>query len=59
MHWDVLCPQSGMVLDSFGALRTLKTHYVCGLCDVIGETDLARIIREAIGDTPTTRRKAA
>ena len=36
MSWDVLCPQSGMVLDSFGALRTLKTHYVCGLCDVSG-----------------------
>ena len=27
MRWDVVCPQSGMVLDSFGALRTLKTHY--------------------------------
>jgi hypothetical protein len=28
MHWDVLCPQSGMVLDSFGALRTLRpTEY--------------------------------
>ncbi|MFB2606277.1 DUF5939 domain-containing protein, partial [Rhizobium phaseoli] len=40
MSWDVVCPQSGMVLDSFGALRTLKTHYVCGLCDVSGETDL-------------------
>jgi hypothetical protein len=25
MHWDVLCPQSGMVPDSLGALRTLKT----------------------------------
>jgi hypothetical protein len=22
MHWDVLRPQSGMVLDSFGALRS-------------------------------------
>ena len=21
MRWDVVCPQSGMVLDSFGALR--------------------------------------
>jgi class 3 adenylate cyclase len=40
MSWDVVCPQSGMVLDSFGALRTLKTHYVCGLCDVSGDTDL-------------------
>ena len=40
MSWDVVCPQSGMVLDSFGALRTLKTHYVCGLRDVSCETDL-------------------
>jgi len=30
MSWDVVCPQSGMVLDSFGALRTLKIHYFCG-----------------------------
>jgi class 3 adenylate cyclase len=40
MGWDVLCPQSGMVLDSFGTLRTLKSHFVCGLCDVEGETHL-------------------
>src|SRR3954467_5612719 len=39
MSWDVVCPQSRMVLDSFGALRTLKTHYVCGLCDLNGKTD--------------------
>lgn len=38
MHWNVLCLLSGMVLDSFGLLRTLKTHHVCGLCDVSGET---------------------
>ncbi|WP_216674833.1 DUF5939 domain-containing protein [Paraburkholderia elongata] len=24
MNWDVLCPQSGNVLHSFGALRTLE-----------------------------------
>src|SRR5690242_21642845 len=24
MSWDVVCPQSSMVLESFGALRTLK-----------------------------------
>ena len=28
MSWDVVCPQSGMVLDSFGALRTLKPDSV-------------------------------
>src|SRR5207244_10898916 len=38
MSWDVVCPQSGMVLDSFGALRTMKTYYVCGLCEVTGAT---------------------
>jgi hypothetical protein len=26
MSWDVLWPQSGMVLDSFGALRTLPAE---------------------------------
>jgi class 3 adenylate cyclase len=55
MHWDVLCPQSGMVLDSFGALRTLKTHYVCGLCDVSGETDLDDFIAVTFSVSPQLR----
>jgi class 3 adenylate cyclase len=56
MHWDVLCPQSGMVLDSFGTLRTLKTHYVCGLCDVTGETDLDDFIEVTFTVSPQLRR---
>jgi class 3 adenylate cyclase len=56
MNWDVLCPQSGMVLDSFGALRTLKTHYVCGLCDVSGETDLDDFIEVTFSVSPQLRR---
>ncbi|MFL5015465.1 MAG: DUF5939 domain-containing protein [Rhizobium sp.] len=56
MTWDVLCPQSGMVLDSFGALRTLKTHYVCGLCDVSGETDLDDFIEVTFSVSPQLRR---
>ena len=56
MHWDVLCPQSGMVLESFGALRTLKTHYVCGLCDVTGETDLDDFIEVTFSVSPRFRR---
>jgi hypothetical protein len=56
MNWDVLCPQSGMVLDSFGALRTLKTHYVCGLCDVSGETDLDDFIEVTFSASPQLRR---
>jgi class 3 adenylate cyclase len=56
MRWDVLCPQSGMVLDSFGALRTLKTHYVCGLCDVTGDTDLDDFIEVTFSVTPQLRR---
>ncbi len=55
MKWDVLCPQSGMVLDSFGALRTLKTHYVCGLCDVSGETDLDDFIEVTFSVSPQLR----
>jgi class 3 adenylate cyclase len=56
MHWDVLCPQSGMVLESFGTLRTLKTHYVCGLCDVSGDTDLDDFIEVTFSLSPTLRR---
>jgi class 3 adenylate cyclase len=56
MSWDVVCPQSGMVLDSFGALRTLNTHYVCGLCDVSGETDLDDFIEVTFTVSPQLRR---
>ena len=45
-----------MVLDSFGALRTLKTHYVCGLCDVIGDTDLDDFIEVTFTVSPQLRR---
>ncbi|TIX19954.1 MAG: adenylate/guanylate cyclase domain-containing protein, partial [Mesorhizobium sp.] len=55
MSWDVLCPQSGMVLDSFGALRTLRTHYVCGLCDVSGDTDLDDFIEVTFSVSPKLR----
>src|SRR5437879_5784907 len=40
MSWDVLCPQSGMVLETFAALQTLRSHYVCGLCDIEGDSAL-------------------
>jgi class 3 adenylate cyclase len=56
MSWDVVCPQSGMVLDSFGALRTLKTHYVCGLCDVTGDTNLDDFIAVTFTVSPQLRR---
>jgi class 3 adenylate cyclase len=55
MHWDVLCPQSGMVLESFGTLRTLKTHYACGLCDVTGDTDLDDFIQVTFSVSPQLR----
>src|ERR1700746_553916 len=54
--WNAVCPQSGMVLNSFGALRTLKTHYVCGLCDVTGETDLNDFIEVTFTVSPQLRR---
>lgn len=56
MSWDVVCPQSCMALDSFGALRTLKTHYVYGLCDVTGETDLDNFIEVTFTVSPQLRR---
>jgi hypothetical protein len=36
MHWDILCPHSGLVLESFGKLRALRSHFGCGLCDIEG-----------------------
>ncbi|OHV87325.1 hypothetical protein ORS3428_22220 [Mesorhizobium sp. ORS 3428] len=45
-----------MVLDSFGALRTLKTHYVCGLCDVSGDTELDDFIEVTFSISPKFRR---
>ena len=45
-----------MVLNSFGALRTLKTHYACGLCDVTGETDLDDFIEVTFTVSPGLRR---
>src|SRR5256885_18594 len=30
MHWDILCPHFGLALQSFGKLRALKSHFVCG-----------------------------
>ena len=45
-----------MLLDSFGALRTLKTHYVCGLCDVSGDTDLDDFIEVTFTVSPQLRR---
>lgn len=55
MHWDVLCPQSGMVLESFPALKTLKSHYVCGLCDIEGETQLDDFIEVSFTVSPEVR----
>lgn len=58
MYWDVLCPQSGMVLDSFGTLSTLKSHFVCGLCDVEGDTHLDDFIEVTFTIAPQLRRLA-
>ncbi len=58
MHWDVLCPQSGMVLETFAALRTLRSHYVCGLCDIEGETQLDDFIEVSFTVSPEVRMMA-
>ena len=56
MHWDILCPHSGLVLESFGKLRALKSHFVCGLCDIDGETELDDFIEVAFSVSPQVRR---
>ncbi len=58
MHWDLLCPQSGMVLDSFGALGSVKTHFECGLCVVEGDTQLDDFIEVTFTVAPQLRRLA-
>jgi class 3 adenylate cyclase len=55
LQWDVLCPQSGMVVESFAALRTLRSHYVCGLCDIEGETNLDDFIEVSFTVSPEIR----
>jgi len=58
MHWDILCPHSGLVLESFGKLRALRSHFVCGLCDIDGQTDLDDFIEVSFSVSPQVRRLA-
>jgi class 3 adenylate cyclase len=55
MHWDILCPHSGLVLESFGKLRALRSHFVCGLCDIDGQTDLDDFIEVSFSVSPQIR----
>jgi class 3 adenylate cyclase len=56
MHWDVLCPHSGLVLESFGKLQALRSHFVCGLCDIDGQTELDDFIEVSFSVSPRVRR---
>lgn len=58
MHWDILCPHSGLVLESFGKLRALRSHFVCGLCDIDGQTELDDFIEVSFSVSPYVRRLA-
>lgn len=58
MHWDILCPHSGLVLESFGKLQSLRSHFVCGLCDIDGQTDLDDFIEVSFSVSPQVRRLA-
>ncbi len=58
MHWDILCPHSGLVLESFGKLHALRSHFVCGLCDIDGQTDLDDFIEVSFSVSPQVRRLA-
>src|SRR5689334_16541521 len=58
LHWDILCPHSGLVLESFGKLRALRSHFVCGLCDIDGQTDLDDFIQASFSVSPQVRRLA-
>jgi class 3 adenylate cyclase len=56
MHWDILCPHSGLVVESFGKLQSLRSHFVCGLCDIDGQTDLDDFIEVSFSVSPQVRR---
>jgi len=58
MHWDILCPHSGLILESFGKLRALRSHFVCGLCDIDGQTELDDFIEVSFSVSPQIRRLA-
>lgn len=58
MHWDILCPHSGLLLESFGKLRALRSHFVCGLCDIEGQTELDDFIEVSFTVSPQVRRLA-
>lgn len=58
MHWDILCPHSGLVLESFGRLRALRSHFVCGLCDIEGQTELDDFIEVSFSVSRQVRRLA-
>jgi len=58
MHWDILCPHSGLVLESFGKLSALRSHFVCGLCDIEGQTELDDFIEVSFTVSPQVRRLA-
>lgn len=58
IHWDILCPHSGLVLESFGKLQSLRSHFVCGLCDIDGQTDLDDFIEVSFTVSPQVRRLA-
>ena len=56
MHWDILCPHSGLVLESFGKLHSLRSHFVCGLCDIDGDTELDEYLEVSFAVSPQVRR---
>ena len=58
MHWDILCPHSGLLLESFGKLRALRSHFVCGLCDIEGQTELDDFIEVSFTVSPLVRHLA-
>lgn len=58
MHRDILCRHSGLVLESFGKLRALRSHFVCGLCDIDGQTDLDDFIEVSFSVSWQVRRLA-
>jgi len=40
MHWELVCPHCGDIVQSFSALGKVTTHFDCRICSVAIEADL-------------------
>jgi len=55
MNWHLLCPGCGMIVESFGSLRSLGPHFHCQICRVDLEATLDDFVEVAFTISPEVR----